>query len=345
MTPRLLTSDDQAIVVFFFRQSMPYKQRLIVSIGLLLTGFLLQGLLFSFSGFLLGLLFIAAGNSLLLVRGYTNSLKFDSFNPAAVWEKVDRAMFRQLREFHDAIKKWDRNSLDITNVSGGFTFFLLLLGIFCLFVASIIFTSFALFIISVDMAFLMLPHWITGIRRITTQEGLLKKLELMEKIVDTSKQALGAHSVEFLMLLQGKDSKKMPQDIKFRVNIVGQVPDFLGLYGQLVMNLVNGTSFPYFYTVVVVKPERAPLLKKLADSAAHDFRELPRKDETPSLLKRLGISLPADEIIYEYKDMDDVAVIVIRQFTTDKSGYHTTESTMQRILEIGVKLAETAASQ
>ncbi|MBN2384923.1 hypothetical protein JXQ70_18780 [bacterium] len=343
MIPRFLAPDDQTTVVFLCWQSLPYRQRFVISICLILIGFVVQIGLYSATGLILGLLFIIAGNCLLLVRGYTNALKFEAYNPAEVWEKVDQATFRRLRDLHQAMKKWDRSPLDITNQSGGLIFFGILLASAALFITSLLTQSFALLIIGLDTICLLLPHWFTGTRRIATQTGLLEKIEIFEDMLDHSQARIKKHSIEFLMLLQGKDSQKLPRDVKFRVDISGQKQDFLGLYGQLVMNLVQGKSYPYFYTVVVMKPDKVALLKKQTDPVIGVENDQFWDEDVPEWLKKLGVAPLSDDIILEYKEMDDVRVLVVRQFTTSSSGYHTTSATRQLILETGLRFAEKIA--
>jgi hypothetical protein len=83
----------------------------------------------------------------------------------------------------------------------------------------------------------------------------------------------------------------------------------------VVLNEVQGSSFPYFYVVLVARRDSG--LRSLYD----DF------------------SAPA-EIISEFKYQDDVEVLVVRQKTTKTSGYHTKTPAALRIFTEGLNLAE-----
>jgi len=104
------------------------------------------------------------------------------------------------------------------------------------------------------------------------------------------------------------------------VDIEGQHPDFLGLYGQVVLNDVQGTSYPYFYVVLVAKDGFG-----LRD-AYQQFQ-------------------PDEDITKEFKREDQVEVMVIRQYTTDKSGYHTKPLIANGIFYAGLNVAEEVATQ
>ena len=119
------------------------------------------------------------------------------------------------------------------------------------------------------------------------------------------------------MLLKGSDAK-IPDDIKFKVDVEGRHPDFLGLYGQVVLNEVQGSSYPYFYVVLVARQGFG-----LAD--AHREYKSPRR------------------IISEIKNQGQVEVLVIRQKTTKKSGYHTNPKKSAQIFLEGLELAEQIA--
>jgi hypothetical protein len=126
------------------------------------------------------------------------------------------------------------------------------------------------------------------------------------------------HEVEYFMLLKGTDEQKVPEDVKFRINIHNQLPDFLGLYGQIVINRVGDKKYPYFYVVLVAKKGYG---LKTAFTSYH----------------------PPSGIIKEFKVEDDVEVLVIRQKTTRTSGYHTKGRTIRQIFLEGLNMAEIAA--
>jgi hypothetical protein len=80
----------------------------------------------------------------------------------------------------------------------------------------------------------------------------LIRIDTIEAVLSDAARRLQHHRVTVLMLLKGREAK-LPDDVKFKVDIEGQHPDFLGLYGQVVLNEVQGTSYPYFYVVLVAR--------------------------------------------------------------------------------------------
>jgi hypothetical protein len=297
---------------------------MLLGFGCILAGFVLQYYLNSISPYYLflraiipGAVLILVGNLLLVVRGYDNRVKFGKYSPSAGWERVDKEKLLEVEQFVKQIKKWDRSLLDVSNSLGCAPFVLLLLVIIVVFSYGISRLHTPILILSVDAAVLLLPHWLTGKKSIMTQPNLLLKTKLIKKLLDDIEGLLKNHQVDYFMLLKG-DKTKVPDDVKFRVRIHNQHPDFLGFYGQIVTNMVGSTTYPYFYVVLVAKKEYG-LQEAFNNYAA------PRK------------------ITKEYKVQDDVEVFVIRQTTTRTSGYHTKYRDFRRIFLEGLEVAEKAA--
>jgi hypothetical protein len=103
------------------------------------------------------------------------------------------------------------------------------------------------------------------------------------------------------------------------VDIKDRHPDFLGLYGQVVLNEVQGRSYPYFYAVLVAR-------RGFGLQQARDGHRAPP-----------GVTI-------ELNEQDKVEVLVIRQTTTKKSGYHTEPADAAKILDFAVAVAEQVAS-
>jgi hypothetical protein len=88
---------------------------------------------------------------------------------------------------------------------------------------------------------------------------------------------------------------------------------FLGVQGQISINSVKGRPYPYFYVVVIARPEFG-LFKKFPNA-------------------------PIERCVVERKKTSEVDVMVIRQKTTKTSGYHTDERTQEYILTKALKIA------
>ncbi len=164
---------------------------------------------------------------------------------------------------------------------------------------------------------LLVPHWITGVRSTLRRPNLLVRIETIEAVLDRARRRLRDHNVTLMMLLSGGDTK-IPEDVKFRVDIANHDQDFLGLYGQVVINEVQGTSHPYFYVVLVAR-------------RGYGLREVFRRYANPSNLTK------------EFKREGEVEVMVIRQHTTKTKGYATKPAVANDIFHQGLKLAEQVA--
>jgi hypothetical protein len=170
-----------------------------------------------------------------------------------------------------------------------------------------------------DAALLLLPHWVTGVRSVLRLPGLLVKVETLRRLLDDARETLGPHRVQLMMLLRGEETR-IPGDLKLRIDPAGKPADLLGLYGQVVLNEVQGRSYPYFYVVLVARR---------GFGLGETYREL---------------TVPGG-ITAEFNLQDEVEVLVLRQTTTKTSGYHTEPWAAVGILHEGVRLAERVARQ
>lgn len=304
----LPSAEDRGIVVFRLWPSLPYNTRLTVGFLAIASGLFVQG---ATGSLWVGLALMLIANSLLIVSGYDNRVDFGRFDPSARWERVEESKLETLRELDRRIRKWDLSSLDVTNLLGTIVF----LAVVVLLALGIFLSRGLIRILFIDAAAILLPHWLTGVRRILTKPKLNIKVEMVQELLKGVRERLGNHRVSILMLLRGGETQ-IPEDVKFKIDIEGRDPDFLGLYGHVVLNDVQGTSYPYFYVVLV---------------ARRSFG-----------LSQISYSAPQGLII-EVKNQDEVEVFVIRQRTTKTSGYHTKGPVATRILNQGILLAEQIA--
>ena len=317
MAKVFLDSAEQGIVVFKIWQSLAYKKRILLSSILIIIGLLLQ--LFSKMLFP-GVVLVFLGNLFLLPSGYDNRIKIGRYNPKAGWENVAKSKLEEFLLLDKKIRKWDRSSMDITNVLGFFTFLILTGVLVILFLISLEESNKALEILSINGAVLLIPFWVTGVRSKYRILKVIQKIKLILKLLgkEELQAKLKRHDVDYFFLLGGKKEAKVPVDVKFRVDIENRHKDFLGLYGQIVLNSVQNTTYPYFYMVLVAK------LKFGLDGIYKSY-------------------IPGPSIVKQYKIQSDVEVLVIRQKTTRKSGYHTKDKQVYNIFTEGLQLAEKAA--
>lgn len=308
----LLTKSEQGIVVFHIMKNLPYGIRIIISLVLIGTGFYLQ---YESLKLFPGIIAVLAGNLLLLVKGYDNRVKLGTYQKESEWVVTDSKQLETVVHLNNRIRKWDISAMDITSGLGVFIFMLIIISLIVILAIKPFNTQQPLLILIVNAAVLMLPHWFTGVKRSTTAPALVNKIKLFQNLMNKSADLLKDRQVSFLMLLQGKDIK-MPADVKMKVKFKNQTEDFLGFYGQVSMNNVQGQDYPYFYVVLVAR-ESSKMISKITSNLQMPFN-----------------------IISEFSRQDDVEILVIRQYTTKKSGYYTEPGTMELILATGLKTAE-----
>ena len=237
--PRLaLSNDERGILVFKMWPNLGYGRRMQISFALISLGFLVQWLTaMAFPGVLI----LLAGNALLLVTGYHNKVEFGAYNPSAQWQKATPERLYELVELEKKIKQWDRSMMDISNPLGLVAFVVLLLLLFMWIINS----RGSIQIIAIDAAALLVPHWLTGFRRMLRLPGLMVKAETISDLLGSQAAGSDQYKLELLILLKGSE-EKLPDDLKIKIMPVDPVDNFLGLYGQVVINAVQGKSYPYF---------------------------------------------------------------------------------------------------
>jgi hypothetical protein len=310
---------DRGTVVFWLLPAFPYNTRLIMSLVVVAAGLALQ---LSGGELLPGIAIVATGNLLLLVKGYDNRVDVRGFEPEAHWERVDIQKLRELRALDKNMRRWDRSLIDVTNPLGAFAFLFLVGLIVVMFgfgIAAGGVMAGRVRMLAVNAAVLFVPHWLTGVRSILRRPGLLVRTGVIEEVLERAKDQLKDHEITLLMLLSGGEVT-LPEDVKFKVEIAGRDSDFLGLYGQVVINEVQGTSYPYFYVVLVAR--RGFGLRDAFD------RYVSRRHFTK-----------------EFKVEQEVEVMVLRQHTTKRSGYHTKAAVASAIFSEGLELAERVATR
>jgi hypothetical protein len=223
-------------------------------------------------------------------------------------EKLD-----EIQTLHQRMRRWDRSALDVTNPLGVVVLLLVAAPI----VAAIGMEPGVPRLLAIDAAVLLGPHWLTGTRSILVRPKLEVQIEATRLVLASAREALGRHTVRLLMLLPGGDAR-IPEDVKFRIEIAQQDPAFLGLYGQVVINEVQGTSYPYFYVVLVAQQ---------GFGLGAVYRQFD----------------PPGNIVKEFNTEREVDVLVLRQRTTKNAGYHTKPPAAAEILRQGLALAERVA--
>ena len=291
---------------------------MILCLMFILAGFTIQyiGLDYYDPGLFIfiGVCLVFLGNLFMLVKGYNNRISLAAYSPDHEWAKVGSEQLDKIVEINKKSKQWDLSGLDITNVLGVFVFIGLIVFLIAFNNSNVLVTKTVRQLFAFNVLVLLVPHWFTGVRRITTTPKLINKINLFRSLMAGSQYLVVDDDVNYLVYVVGSE-KKMPRDVKMKIDFKNQPEDFLGMYAQVSMNSVNNQDYPYFYVVLVAKA-RSGILKKYVES----------------------IQLP-NRVIKEYKVEGDVEILVIRQYTTKTSGYHTKSSAIQSIFSTGVQAA------
>jgi hypothetical protein len=299
-------------VRFFVAKKLPYSVRITLTLILLLVG---CGLQIFYMNPISGLPFLAAGVGLILVRGYDSRVRIKGFDFDPKWKSVSIEKIQEIERLRKRSKKWDRDALDISNPLGCFTLFF-----FCGLTIAI---AIALgkwaenwsitVILVIDTVIILVPLWLSGMRFILKQPNLAVRVKIILKLFEAF-ESLKREGEEFkpaLKLARDKKNKTVPIDARFTVAFPNTPVGFYGLQAQINLNVVQGSSYPYFYCVLAAKP----------GFGIFQYKEKIRL---------------ADKIICEHQKDSKAEVLVIRQKTTKKSGYQTKDSICAEILKIAL---------
>lgn len=296
-------------VRFYWAKDLPYKTRISLFFSLLIIGLALQiaTLLPWF-----GLPFLIAASVLMAVKGYDSRVRLKAYTKDAQWTQVPITKFVELEDFRKRHQRWDRDLLDISNWLGCFAFigFICAGGLLSLLLGFIARDKGVALILATDWVVVVVPFWFTGLRSILKHANLEIRIKLVLTLYDYFIK-IKEDPDEFvpqLMLGKGKDNKTVPVDARFLVRFVGMPEAFYGLQAQINLNVVQGTSYPYFYCVLVAKP-------------GFGLGSYKKTVTTTS------------KIICEYQTDANAEVLIIRQKTTKTSGYHTNKKQCEEILK------------
>jgi hypothetical protein len=302
--------EKQDSVRFLVLKGLSYSTRMLLYFLLIAVGFGIQLLMLTVWP---GALLLVCATTLNLVIGYDSRVRLKTFDLDSNWTEVDMDRIHQVEKLDARITKWDADSLDISNAQGALMFFVSIAGIIILSLLSgAISGQFAVgVIIFTDAIILVLPLWFNGIRQILKQNNLRVKIGIvteLERFFQTAKQD-GETFKPGLLLARDKTGKSVPTDTRFTIRFNDMPADFYGIQAQININLVQGSSYPYFYCVIPAK------------------KGYGLKQYISSIPKRPKVTI-------EFQEDQSAEVIVIRQTTTKQSGYHTKSPICRSILEV-----------
>ncbi len=262
-----------------------------------------------------GIPFLILGIILVFVKGYDSRARLKTFDLDPKWKTVSVEKIREIERLRQRNRKWDSDALDVSNALGGFVL-LLFSGIaiaLSIVLGNLANDSRIFFILLTDTVILIVPVWLSGMKFILKQPNLAIRVKIILKLFKVFQDL--EHGETFkpaLMLAKDENEKAVPVDARFSIHFPHSPDEFYGLQAQINLNVVQGTSYPYFYCVLAAKP----------GFGLDSYRE---KIECP------------ESVIKEYQEDDRAEVLVIRQYTTKKTGYHTDISRCEEIFAVAVE--------
>ena len=298
---------DVTEVQFHLFPGLSYVLRMLVALGVVASGFLVQA---ATDNFWVGLPLLFVGSILLTVKGHHNRVEAGAFDPAADWEIVSADKLDEILALDRKMLDWNQSWMDVTN-SRGILGLVLLLGPLVVIYYFEFNVAKSIEIFLINAAVLLTPHWVTGLRDVARKPKLIVKIGALKDVRKQAEPLLKNARVSVLMLLSGKP--RMPDDIKLKIEVPDTAPEFLGIYLQVVTNEVKGTEFPYVYCVLVAR-------------------------QGYGLLERTKDYQPPNKVVKETKLENEVEIVILRQHTTKTSGYHTDEAAAYTILRAALEL-------
>ena len=300
-------------VRFYLAKNLSYNLRVNLMLILLVVGFGLQIL---FMNAVYGAFFVLAGVVLVLVKGYDSRVRVKGFSLDPNWKTVSIGKILEIEQLRKRSRKWDSDALDISNPLGIFS--LILIGGPAL-LASVLLGSLAndirvTIILATDIVLFMVPLWFSGMKFILKQPNLAIRVKVILRLYEVFK-TIKLEDEEFrpaLMLTKGDEGESVPIDARFSIKLPNYPEGLYGLQAQINLNVVQGASYPYFYCVLAAKPGFG--------------------------LSRYKEKIKLDgKIICEYQEDSKAEVLVIRQYTTKKTGYHTKAPQCKQILRVALE--------
>jgi hypothetical protein len=301
-------------IKFLFMKGIPYNMRMALVVSCMVAGLMIQ----LFYSFWLGLILLALATAIGLVRGY--DLKIKAKNNTEKWNQVTPDEYKKVRAKQKDLARWDLDAFDITNPLGGVIFVILGIAVILIWVVldkqpGIIGIYWAL-----DCLVLLVPHWITGVKGYLKQDRLIIKIKLLEKVMEELARPSYIQVLPMLATQATQEERRFPTDARLMLRLVGAPAAFLGVQIQISINSVQGTDYPYLYCVLLARSE-AGLFAGWKDIVK----------EMPEFHKSILPDEPRNE--------EGVDVMVIRQKTTQTSGYHTKPDQAISIVTFAVKVA------
>lgn len=303
-------------IKFIFAKSLPYNLRMLLVFISIILGIIIQ----LFLNFWPGLVLIIIGTFLSLIHGYDAKITLN--NNKEKWVQVTIDEFKKIKTKGKELRKWDTDAFDITNSLGGCLFFIIAgIVVFVWFILKMEFEGSNLsFYFIIDSIIIFAPQWFSATRDYLKNDQLIVKIGLLEEIIKYLSSRSDIQVSPMLEIRESKEGKgNVPTDARLLVRIQNAPDSFLGLQVQVSINSVQGHDYPYLYCVLIAKKGQGFL----------------NRDDIIKGNKKF-LKGEAKKVIFENTTSPDAEVLVIRQFTTETSGYHTDTKNAKSIVDAAI---------
>lgn len=311
--PGFPAPEDQDTLQFYVLKSLSYSARILLYLGCIASGFIVQIITVSFLPGAFLLIFAALIN---MVKGYSIKPARASKQYEDNWIRTGMEKVHQINRIKENIDKWDKDAMDISNKAGCMVFGLvtmLLVAVLLILISQVGYNVALIFF--ADSLILVLSLWFNGMKIKGNQDILYIKTDIiieLEKHFEKLRYK-GESFVPSLMLAKDKEGKDYPTDCRFNIVFDNAPAGFYGILAQININTVD-TNYPYFYCVITAK-------------AGFGIGKYSKRIDIPQ------------NIVSEYSRDGEAEVIVIRQRTAKNSGYHTKMTACKNIFNIALSLA------
>lgn len=312
----LHTFSKRRIPGFYILPEISISLRLFLIVLLIFIGIILQTI-----HIIAGFILVLAGIGLTLLKSISNTPLYKKKGQGK-WVNVTDKEFIRIRDHYHNTKRW-ANSYFSANSLKGNLFFLLLLGLggvigYCLSHYSITLVK----IWALDCGSFIVLFFLTGERHPYHPKILLLKIGEFMKIIEFLQKSTDPQIIiqPMMEIIPAKKDSGIPDDARLVLKFRSAPGDFIGLQIQLSINRVGSRSFPYLYTVFVGKK-------------GFDFKQRITDPEISRITDDLK-----KKYVLEPKQTNDVDILVFRQLTTKKTGYHTNPKKQREIVILSISL-------
>ncbi len=298
------------IRTYLLFNDLPKTIRSIITFILLILGLLIQIEV----SIIIGSIFIIIASLLNVLRSAKikerKILKSD-------WERVTSEEFYKVKDKIEQIKSWQGISIEVKII------FVIMAGVIIFIyipkwitIAKEIANGELFPLIIINFIILFIPMILSGNKRAWIPKDLEIKINAILKIMDFAflKEATDIRLQPYLLVGKILENKSLPLDAKLMIEFPKAPKDFIGIQIQASVNNVGNKSYPYVYAVIIAKQNLNLKMKEL-----HSFDK---------------------KIIFEASKQDEMDILVIRQYTTKTSGYHTDDAAIVNIVKQSLEAAK-----